>query len=39
MSRELIIFLCGGCSGIFAGIVLSALFITISNKIEGDTDK
>ena len=39
MSRELIIFLCGGCGGVFAGIVLSALFVIISNKIEGDTDK
>ena len=39
MSNELIAFLCGGCGGIFIGGVLSALFITISKKIEGDTDK
>lgn len=36
MSNELIIFLCGGCGGIFIGIILSALFVVISNKIEGE---
>ena len=36
MSNELIAFLCGGCGGVFIGIILSALFVAISNKIEGE---
>ena len=33
MSNELIAFLCGG---IFIGVILSALFVVISNKTEGE---
>ena len=36
MTNELIAFLCGGCFGVFIGIILSALFVVISNKIEGE---
>ncbi len=34
MSNELIAFLCGGCGGIFIGVILTTLFVAISNKIE-----
>jgi putative solute:sodium symporter small subunit len=29
----------GACGGVIVGIVLSAVFVAVSNRIEGETDK
>ena len=32
-------FVCGACGGLVFGIMLSAFFVAISNKIEGRDDR
>lgn len=39
MTNEFVAFWCGGCAGVIVGFVLAAVFVAVSNKIEGSEEK